>query len=98
MNLRGETWPQHSSCGSKRKAQAFRFWTNKRIKNAIYDTALRNVSGVTLPKNRNLFDMSIIYMLRVPDRDFALSQLEKNMIEYGIHYPIALPKPKHMNT
>ena len=46
----------------------------------------KNINQVESFKSYHLF------VIRLPNRDIVRTELEKNNIETGIHYPISLPK------
>jgi len=69
-------------------------WLSKR--NLIanhYNGMLAGINEISLPKNSlNIFHAYHLYVIRTKDRENLQKFLERNDIETGIHYPIALNK------
>tara|TARA_Y100000996_G_C22549301_1_gene653117 strand:+ start:1182 stop:2276 length:1095 start_codon:yes stop_codon:yes gene_type:complete len=69
-------------------------WTNYRIDMAnIYLKNLKNSDNIILPKKEDWAKQVYhLFVIRAKRRDDLKKHLEKNNIQTGIHYPIALPK------
>jgi dTDP-4-amino-4,6-dideoxygalactose transaminase len=74
-------------------------WTAKRIEIAeMYYDGLRNIGDVILPKREKWAKhVYHLFVIRSNKRDELQKHLNKNKIETGIHYPIALPKLEAYN-
>ncbi|MDB4020994.1 DegT/DnrJ/EryC1/StrS family aminotransferase [Litorivicinus sp.] len=69
-------------------------WTEKRILLAeSYSRGLHDCSSVIIPiKKERVRHVYHLFVVRVLDRAKTIEKLEKNGVQTGIHYPIALPK------
>ena len=67
-------------------------WTNSRIENAkLYDSFLKNVSQIIIPKVRDNVKHSYhLYVIKTDKRDELAAYLKQNGVATAIHYPIAL--------
>jgi dTDP-4-amino-4,6-dideoxygalactose transaminase len=68
-------------------------WTEARIRNAaLYDSLLKNVPGISIPKVRTESRHSYhLYVIRAERRDELAAFLKEKGIETAIHYPTPLP-------
>lgn len=71
-------------------------WTNKRIKAADnYLIELSNINAITLPVRQDWArQVYHLFVIRSNERDLIKAELNKQGVDCGIHYPIALPKLK----
>ena len=71
-------------------------WTDKRIQAAdTYLNELSDIGEITLPVRQNWArQVYHLFVIRSDKRDLIKSELNKQQIDCGIHYPIALPKLK----
>lgn len=71
-------------------------WTDKRIQAADnYLNELSDVVDITLPVRQNWArQVYHLFVIRSNKRDLIIEELNKQGVDCGIHYPIALPKLK----
>lgn len=69
-------------------------WTNRRIRAADrYLNELSNIGTITLPIRQDWArQVYHLFVIRSDKRDHIRTELNKQGIDCGIHYPIALPK------
>lgn len=73
-------------------------WIQKRQNVAKYYLENINNSVITLPKlNIDVEAVWHLFVIKTNKRDMVKAELEKNNIQVGIHYPVALPSLKAYN-
>jgi len=75
-------------------------WTQKRQeKAAIYDSLIKDMPLVKIPQqHKDRSHVYHLYVIRVPERDKVVAQLNEVGIGAGIHYPFALTQTPSMKN
>jgi dTDP-4-amino-4,6-dideoxygalactose transaminase len=69
-------------------------WNSRRIKNAsIYDKLLSALDDVELPLSEDAYVKPVyhLYVVKAKRRDELNAWLQKNGVQCGVHYPLAIP-------